>query len=95
MNTTHRMKCTTCKTMTRLPEGYEIDWMQVVPRIIRTDTRYTRTPEFLKHSCGLYLRGEAIVGKTGTQECGEKCISATGPACECKCSGENHGGMAA
>jgi hypothetical protein len=78
--------------MTRVADGYEIDWMQVVPRIVKSDTRYTKTPEFLKHDCGMYLRGDRIVGKhSDKRECGAKCTGATGPACECKCSGENHG----
>lgn len=27
----------------------------------------------------------------GGHECNAKCVSATGPACECKCRGANHG----
>ena len=91
MNTTtaDRMICKSCRTSSRLPEGWRIDWMQVVPRIADA------TGKLQQHDCGNYLRGQRIVAKAGKQECGEKCISAIGPACECKCNGENHGGMAA
>lgn len=95
MNTTtdtlDRAICKTCKSSSRLPDGFVIDWMQVVPRIVRESTRYSKAPEFAKHECGLYLRGQRIEARLGTQECGERCQSATGPACECKCRGENHG----
>jgi uncharacterized OB-fold protein len=33
-----------------------------------------------------------IVAKHSNQECNEKCMGATGPACECMCDGANHGG---
>ena len=90
-NTTHRQFCKTCKTMTLVADGYEIDWMQVVPRIVKSETRYGKSPEFLRHECGNFLRGTAIIAKSGKQECGAKCTSAIGPACECKCKGEMHG----
>jgi hypothetical protein len=33
-----------------------------------------------------------IVAKTTRTECGPRCTGATGPACDCKCGGENHAG---
>lgn len=84
--TLDRMICKTCKTSARLPEGLRIDWMQVVPRIADA------TGKLVKHECGLYLRGQRIEGRYSDKiECGDRCQSATGPACECKCRGENHG----
>jgi len=87
MNTTtfDRMICKTCKTSSRLSDGFRIDWFQVVPRIV------DRAGTFVQHDCGRYFRGQRIEGKVSEKECGEKCQSATGPACECKCGGENHG----
>ena len=89
MNTTadlDRMICKTCKNSSRIPEGWHIDWMQVVPRIADSDRKLQ------KHECGMYLRGQRITGKHSDKiECGPRCQSAMGPACECKCSGENHG----
>ena len=32
-----------------------------------------------------------VKGELGTRACGPRCQSATGPACECKCRGANHG----
>lgn len=32
-----------------------------------------------------------INGNLSTTECGPKCTGAIGPACDCKCGGENHG----
>jgi hypothetical protein len=90
MNTTtatlDRMICKSCKMSARLPEGLRIDWMQVVPRIA------DQAGKLVKHECGNYLRGQTITGRHSDKtECGPKCQSATGPACECKCRGENHG----
>lgn len=41
---------------------------------------------------GTNTSSKTIVGKYSEQECNEKCQGATGPACECKCEGKNHGG---
>lgn len=87
MNTNERIRCNVCKVMTRLPEGVTVH---------STYTKFAvEGGAYAKHSCGKLYEVVTISGKTGVQECGDKCISATGPACECKCSGENHGGMAA
>lgn len=83
--TLDRMICKSCKMSARLPEDLHIDWMQVVPRIADA------AGKLQKHGCGNYLRGQRIEARKGTQQCGERCQSATGPACECKCRGENHG----
>lgn len=32
-----------------------------------------------------------IRGKVSEQVCGDKCLTARGPACECSCGGHNHG----
>ena len=37
--------------------------------------------------------GKAIKGRVvENTPCADKCISATGPSCDCACGGENHGG---
>jgi hypothetical protein len=81
-----RAVCKSCKIQMALPTGTRIDFQQIVPRILIEETK-----TFMQHDCGNYLRGQRIIAKESTQECGEKCQSATGPACECKCKGENHG----
>jgi hypothetical protein len=47
-------------------------------------------------ACGAYLSSRAITDyATGQEdrrhECGPKCMAATGPNCECRCKGANHG----
>lgn len=91
-----RAYCKPCKVMTRLPEGTYIDMWQVVPRVAPVEvanlTSGQRMAYLVKHSCGAYLRGVIITGKHSDRiECGARCTSATGPACECRCSGANHG----
>ncbi len=40
-----------------------------------------------------YFPAMAIYGTyNADKECNGKCMGATGPACDCKCGGENHGG---
>ena len=38
------------------------------------------------------LTGKPTTGHVTTQTCNAKCMSATGPTCECSCGGTNHGG---
>jgi hypothetical protein len=33
-----------------------------------------------------------VAGLDSSKECNARCTGATGPSCECKCRGENHGG---
>lgn len=48
-------------------------------------------PAWACWGCGRYFRVALVVGKLGRQACGSKCMGSTGPACECKCRGANHG----
>jgi hypothetical protein len=41
--------------------------------------------------CRRAIQWTPIAGRTSDMPCGEKCISATGPSCDCACGGENHG----
>jgi hypothetical protein len=42
--------------------------------------------------CGARLKLKKVVGKIGRDhECNDKCLSAKGPSCECRCRGANHG----
>jgi hypothetical protein len=45
----------------------------------------------LRCECGKELVKFAVAGRETETECGDKCQSATGPACECRCKGEMHG----
>ena len=43
-------------------------------------------------NCGSSLmRPMTIVGTKSDEPCGDKCLTAQGPACSCSCGGENHG----
>lgn len=95
METTNdRLTCKTCKISTRLPEGMTIDWQEVHPWAYTGEwTRSRQTRQWVRCSgCNKVMTGQRIVGRYSDKtECGDKCTSATGPACECKCKGENHG----
>lgn len=42
--------------------------------------------------CGKRGTVKRIIGKRGrNHECNAKCLASTGPSCECKCRGANHG----
>lgn len=34
---------------------------------------------------------QRVEGRESKHECGAKCLNATGPSCECRCRGLNHG----
>ena len=104
MSAIERMRCPAHKVALPLPPDRV---GHAFPRLQRSATSLTlwfwrRTPgvfepyeEFVAcavEGCGRKMRLFVIDGRPGKQECGERCLSATGPACECKCAGENHGG---
>jgi hypothetical protein len=41
-------------------------------------------------NCGTAERFQAIRVRVTKTECGPRCTSAVGPACDCKCGGRNH-----
>lgn len=42
--------------------------------------------------CGRARRARAVQGRYSAKHtCNAKCLSSTGPACECSCGGKNHG----
>ncbi len=43
-------------------------------------------------SCKSRMTVKRIDGKVSATKCGPKCTGAIGPACDCECGGENHGG---
>jgi hypothetical protein len=58
----------------------------------KTQEGYARL--FVKCSCGSERSVEChlIVGcHSDKHQCGTRCLNATGPNCECSCSGANHG----
>jgi hypothetical protein len=42
--------------------------------------------------CGRWVGVKAIAGRVTEKPCGARCLGATGPACDCQCGGDNHGG---
>jgi hypothetical protein len=43
-------------------------------------------------ACGKARKANLVRGKfSDKHECGARCMSSTGPACECSCGGKNHG----
>lgn len=43
-------------------------------------------------ACGERVKLKKVIGKVGRDhECNDKCLSAKGPSCECRCRGANHG----
>ncbi len=82
MNKNERIRCNKCKFMARLPQTMEARYGFAVA---------AGTFEYQRHTCGTILAVIEIVGKYSETECSDKCMSATGPACECKCEGQNHG----
>jgi hypothetical protein len=48
----------------------------------------------IKCECGTVVTLRGVWGKLNEEKhCSDKCMGATGPACECACGGENHGGI--
>ena len=41
--------------------------------------------------CGARINVARVAGKVSHHVCNAKCMSSTGPACECSCGGKNHG----
>lgn len=41
--------------------------------------------------CGARVECRKVKGVRTETPCGDKCLSATGPVCECSCAGRNHG----
>jgi hypothetical protein len=94
MDTTYRMQCGKRPNHPQLyavPQGARIDWGGLAPWVLDEQGQHLRCKV---DGCNRAMRAVAVKGKLGTQECGDRCTSATGPACECKCKGENHGGGA-
>lgn len=61
-------------------------WQWELPR--------TAMKSVICRGCGEQVKkgSKRIVGKLGTQDCNDKCMSSTSGACECRCEGRNHGG---
>ena len=82
-----------------LPEGASVDWQGLAPWI--RSGAYTQEPgkrqePVLLHcaepGCKRAMRAFVVKGTySDRQECGPRCQSATGPSCECRCAGANHG----
>lgn len=100
--TVQRMRCPNCKIARPLPTT---PLQPVFPVLQRSATDLTLwwnfrprgqfevEPRFIRcETCDRQMRLFVIEARESTTECGDKCQSATGPACECKCKGENHGG---
>ena len=46
---------------------------------------------WLKCPAGHAVEFKAVRGTITEQKCGARCMSSTGPSCECACGGKNHG----
>ena len=77
-----------CGTVTTVRDIYN-SW-RTDEDTYRTFARYARLS---CRSCGRLAVAKAVIGKHNpAKECSARCTGATGPACECECGGENHGG---
>lgn len=57
----------------------------------RRSPRPWYSPENFTCECKRVHKVRPVVGTVSRTECGPRCTSAIGPACDCKCGGENHG----
>lgn len=93
----HRMRCgTQHRRLYAIPDGARVDWGSVALWVIGPDGEHLRCPE---PGCAgangkpRAMRAFTVAGRFSDRiECGERCQSAIGPSCECRCAGENHGG---
>lgn len=83
MKNVFRLRCKDCKVNRPMPSGltnWNNSWF--------TDA----AGEIVRCECGKALRPFVVEAKHSDKtECGARCTSAIGPACECNCDGENHG----
>lgn len=92
---TWRMACTdkvggAHRKLYRLPEGAKL--VSGVVWWVTVNGDHVRCTE---DGCNRAMRGVAIrdshKGIGDRKDCGDRCITAIGPSCDCKCYGENHG----
>lgn len=92
--------CINCGTykQNRGPNGYTYEALKIsqAPLVINYIRADENSYAFPFCGCGLKLKTRQITdyatGRDETRhECGPKCMSATGPNCECRCKGANHG----
>lgn len=97
-------RCKACKRVERVEvtlvrdRSWKGDWGRSVRQVVLEawGKRYTQdNSENLFVPCGCtpnrYLHLKRLHGRVSTEPCGAKCLSATGPNCECSCGGKNHG----
>lgn len=97
-------RCKKCKAAYRLVApitrrveaqlGYGRTERKVYRQLPDGSTQEGYSTLWIKCSCGRpgLVELGLIVGSTSTKHvCGKRCLNATGPSCECSCSGENHG----
>lgn len=50
------------------------------------------TEKFVQHTCGAWITAyQPIRARVTAHQCGPRCTSALGPACDCTCGGREHG----
>jgi hypothetical protein len=86
IGTCKRCKRTHRQTGTRTVREERTDRTFLRPHRV---TRYTGLVEVV--CCGRSVGMVDIRGRKTDHECDERCLSATGPNCECACGGANHG----
>lgn len=97
-------KCKDCQTVTKVTRETRVcaGWLQekVEAPVTNAFGDYglwaesrSKVAAVACKSCGSKnTTSRKIVATHTDQECNEKCMGATGPACECSCDGANHGG---
>ena len=86
-------KCKACKT----PRSALVSSLISSARMsyIETDSAahyYCNGEAFVPCDCGRWVRMTEVRGKfSAKHQCNARCMSSTGPACECSCAGRNHG----
>ena len=71
-------RCRSCKAHMRIEPGTAVEMWNGKPAI--------------SCECGAgTMVAKPLTARTTDHECGAKCVSAKGPACECSCGGANHG----
>jgi hypothetical protein len=87
-------RCAACKRGSR--HTFSVDgWGDVFATTVAGPFSYDANGRsaVVRCECGKAVRLRPLVGSLNTAKaCTARCMGATGPACECECGGENHGG---
>lgn len=82
MNARHFYRCLGCFEVVVLPERLAMEWSQTIAQCASCDQRF----EYLGRA-----HVDRLIQEHMRCKCDDRCTSARGPICTCKCNGENHG----